>query len=266
MRTALWLLISCTACHRATPITFTVEPRPDVVEVERRHRLSLELGIGFDGELDPQRWEQQGFERVRLERTTSGVVVRCLEAGQRDGEVVAPSGLEGLSARVLASGVEPTDPTRPLTPPQRGAMAAWASALEPDTLQLALWSRSHRVRETNAELDDAFATLVGRALGPGSVVEHASLRLVTATEAVAVFDAAVAARVLRGELAISTTLSGTLTVSRSGAVPLSLALEGPVQVSAPEHEGTPALRGAGQLQVARQVRLIEPGSATVAER
>ncbi|MCU0701017.1 MAG: hypothetical protein MUC96_31300 [Myxococcaceae bacterium] len=147
MRTAFWLLISCTACHRTAPVGFTVEPLPDVVEVERRHRLSLELGIGFDGALEPQRWDQRSSERVRLERTGDGAVVRCLEALHHDGAVVAPSGLEGLSARVTAAGVTSTDPTRSLTPEQEAGLSGWARALEPDALQRALWTTPIRVRE-----------------------------------------------------------------------------------------------------------------------
>jgi hypothetical protein len=252
VRSALHLaaLISLTACRPSVsaPIHFSVAPAPNQLEVQSRHRLTLELGIGFDGELEAQRWAQQSSTRVRVERREEDVVVRWLEQALREGDV------------------ETVEPSQALSEAQRVAAQQWARAIEPDALQVALCSTAVRPGARMEALDDALRVLASRALGSGAEVAAASMQLTAATDGVAVFSASLQARTVRETAVMSYDLTGTLTVSRVGALPLSVSLEGPVSIDVPQAGEAPAVHGVGRFQVERRVRVVEPGLPALAER
>jgi hypothetical protein len=268
MRPGLLALISgLVACaDRAPPIDFSPASTPRALEIESRHRLALDLSIGFGAEVEQQRWVQQGASRVRVERQAGGVVVRWLEQAQREGEVATPGALEGQAVLVTAAGVEPLDVQRAWEARHDDVARAWARTLEADGLQVALLQRPVVPRERAARLEQAFTRLALDALGPGAALEEVRLVPSTATPAVAVFDVMLAARTNRGGTVMSCTLDGTLTVARQGAVPLSLSLEGPATVEAKETESAPALHASGTMHLERRTRQLDELGSVVAER
>jgi hypothetical protein len=267
MRLALAVLISCAfACGSRPSVGFLAQPAPRVLEIETRHRLALDLEIGFDGDVERQRWVDQGASRVRSEQQTSGVVVRWLEQVRREGEVVTPDPLEGRSVVVREGAVEPIDPRGPLAPRDEALARTWARALEPDALQVALLARPVVVEERAREAEVAFGTLARGALGPGAELDDVRLVVSAATDAVAVFDVSLAARTTNGATSMRCDLAGTLTVARRGALPLSLSLEGPATFSAPQVGNAPAMQGNGTMHLERRLRLVDTESSTVAER
>lgn len=270
VRSALLLavLISLTACRPSVsaPIHFSVAPAPNQLEVQSRHRLALELGIGFDGELEAQRWAQQSSTRVRVERREEDVVVRWLEQALREGDVETVEPFVGQSVVVRGASVEPVEPSQALSAAQRVAAQQWARAIEPDALQVALCSTAVRPGARMEALDDALRVLASRALGSGAEVTAASMHLTAATDGVAVFSASLQARTVRETAVMSYDLTGTLTVSRVGALPLSVSLEGPVRIDVPQAGEAPAVHGVGRFQVERRVRVVEPGLPALAER
>jgi hypothetical protein len=262
------VLISLTACRPSVsaPVHFVIAPAPNQLEVESRHRLALELGIGFDGELEAQRWAQQSSTRVRVERRDDGVVVRWLEQALREGEVEAAERFVGQSVVVRGASVDPVDPSQPVSEAQRSAAQQSVHALEPDALQVALCASPVRPGAHVQALDDALRVLASRALGDGAVVNAASLKLTAATDGVAVFAASLQARTVRETAVMTYDLTGTLTVARLGALPLSVSLEGPVRIDVPQAGEAPAVHGVGSFQVERRVRILEPGLPALAER
>ncbi|MBE2251280.1 MAG: hypothetical protein IAE78_17195 [Myxococcus sp.] len=249
MRASFVVLISLAlgACHAEAPVTFSLGTPPGTVEVATRHRLSAHLTIGVGEDVDEQPLDSEASQRARVEWRERASVVRWLEHPSLAGRSFS---VEGGEARALDDGA-------PLSGDEAGdTTAAAAVALGPDALQVALLRRPLRLRESAPHLDTAFAALARRALGPSVSVEHASLRLQAATDAVAVFSATLVTVTRAGAVTLRAPLYGSLEVRRADTLPLALTLEGPVEVSSQTMEDAPGVSGLGTLVLSRRVTVL----------
>ncbi len=260
MRVSTALLISfvLAGCHREAPVTFGRRAAPDQIEVSSTQQLSLQLMVGLGEDVEPQTHESHTTLRARVEGAGSGHVVRWLEhsgVGALEGRSFSVNGSQALS---VESGVA-------LEREQAADTLALAQGVVgPDAVQVALMQKPLPMTGSSPDVDAAFGLLARRALGDSAVVEHATLRLETASETVATFSASLDALTSAGPVTMRTQLHGTLEVRRADTLPLVLTLEGPVGVTSTPSDDEPRLSGKGTLALSRRLVPLEAaGESTV---
>lgn len=246
--TALLISLVLVGCRREASVTFQRSTAPAQVEVASRQQLSLKLMVGVGDDVEPQEHATEVKLRARVERSTAGHVVRWLEH----------PALEGRSFAVSGDEVTSVESGSVLRGDQRADTVSLAQQLAgPDVVQVALMREPLSVLNAAPHVDAAFAELVRRALGTSTVVENASLRLESTTDATATLAASLDATTTSGPVTMRLKLHGTLEVRRADTLPLALSLEGPVEVTSPPSEDQPRVTGNGTLALSRRVSPVE---------
>ncbi len=249
--TALLISIVLVGCRREATVTFGRRVAPEQVEISSTQRLSLQLMVGLGEDVEPQTHETSTTLRARVERTGTDQVVRWLEHS-------GVTSLEGRSFSVSGGTATSIESGVALEREQAADTLAIAQGVAgPDAVQVALMKKPLSMTGSSPDLDAAFAQLAHRALGDSAVVDNATLRLESASETVATFSASLDSVTNSGPVTMRTQLHGTLEVRRTDTLPLTLTLEGPVEVTSTPSDDEPRLSGKGTLSLSRRLVPLE---------